>query len=147
MTPLDLSTKPPRSCHVEIEGIMFLARAIDKVRAELPGGNLGDYITLKPDIQTVSALFYRRFNVTASDFTIAVAGAGSDEEISVWLRSNAAPEIPAKWNAFLLRTRIADLPDDGRAALLRNNPLAQTLAADTLLIDALDAEDAAAFGA
>ncbi|MBV9971796.1 MAG: DUF5069 domain-containing protein, partial [Candidatus Eremiobacteraeota bacterium] len=43
MEPLDLSKRPPRSPKLELDGLTMLPRTIDKIRATLPGGNLGPY--------------------------------------------------------------------------------------------------------
>jgi hypothetical protein len=43
VTPLDLRTRPPRGPRETILGFYFLPRTIDKLRAELPGGNLGAF--------------------------------------------------------------------------------------------------------
>ncbi len=43
MDALDLTTHPPRSPNLRLGGLLMLARTIDKLRASLPGGNLGVY--------------------------------------------------------------------------------------------------------
>jgi len=43
MEPLNLETAAPRSPYVQLGGLYMLARTVDKVRATLPGGNLGLY--------------------------------------------------------------------------------------------------------
>ncbi|MBV8689631.1 MAG: DUF5069 domain-containing protein, partial [Candidatus Eremiobacteraeota bacterium] len=43
MEPLDLSKAPPRSPKLQLDGLVMLPRTIDKLRASLPGGNLGPY--------------------------------------------------------------------------------------------------------
>jgi mannose-6-phosphate isomerase-like protein (cupin superfamily) len=46
MEPLDLSVRPPRSPYAQMHGIYMVPRTIDKIRAQLPGGNLGPrYLT------------------------------------------------------------------------------------------------------
>jgi hypothetical protein len=45
MEPLDLTISPPRSPRVQLDGLYMLARSIDKIRAQLPGGKPGVYIT------------------------------------------------------------------------------------------------------
>jgi hypothetical protein len=41
MTPLNLTVHPPRVPRAELDGLIFLPRTIDKVRATLPGGDIG----------------------------------------------------------------------------------------------------------
>jgi len=43
MEPLDLRDAPPRKARAEAGGIVFLPRSIDKVRATLDGGEIGEY--------------------------------------------------------------------------------------------------------
>lgn len=60
MGPLDLTKQPPRSAREELDGIAYLPRAIDKIRAEFPGGNLGQYVVLGNDGATVTGRFTAR---------------------------------------------------------------------------------------
>ena len=43
MEALDLRTAAPRGPRVQVAGIVFTARVIDKLRASLPGGELNGY--------------------------------------------------------------------------------------------------------
>jgi len=59
MGPLDLTKQPPRSAREELDGIAYLPRAIDKIRAEFPGGNLGKYVVMGANGATITDRFYR----------------------------------------------------------------------------------------
>jgi len=71
---------PAASVQGSIGRIAFLPRAIDKVRATLPGGAPGVYITThdRPEIATMSGLFYRTLRITSNEFTAAVASADDE---------------------------------------------------------------------
>jgi hypothetical protein len=64
MRPLDLTTqRPRRATDTFAGGIVFLARTIDKVRAQLPGGVLGPYLVTSEEFQTMSAALFRRLDI------------------------------------------------------------------------------------
>jgi hypothetical protein len=145
MTPLDLTQQPPRSCRDPLGDVLYLARAIDKVRAELPGGSAGDYMILHPEIATMSKLFYKRLGITHDDFVAAVASAATDDDVVAWLRSHTEPEKIASWNAQVPTMRIIDIPEPIRTQVRNNHPGAAHLPDETAIIDMFDADDAAAF--
>jgi len=144
MEPLDLTTRPPRATRDELDGIMFLPRAIDKVRSSLPGGKSGTYLSLMGSVPTLSSLFYRCMGITHEAFTDAVAAAPDEAAIVAWLR----PQIPQggveKLKSRLLGTTLGDL-GQARAAVNALYPAAATTSDQTLLIDLIDADDAALF--
>ena len=145
MTPLDLTQRPPRSGRAELDGIAYLPRAIDKTRAELPGGNLGRYIILRSDIVTVSGLFYRRMGITHDEFAAAVRDAQTEDEVAAWLRTRIDDEKLAKWHRQLLGMRVCDIPSPEREAVLDNHPIAKAMPDTTYLVDVFDADDAELF--
>jgi hypothetical protein len=95
MEPLDLRAAPPRSPRAEIDGIIFLPRTIDKARASLPGGHLGEYT-----IEGLSAMQLQTFGITAEQLIDAVRTAESDGEVAAWVQTRCAPEQIEEWNAF-----------------------------------------------
>ena len=145
MTPLDLSQGPPRSCRAELDGIAYLPRAIDKTRAELPGGNLGPYLILMDGIVTMSGLFYRRMGITHDEFAAAVREAATDDDIAAWLRPRIDDEKIAKWHKQLLAIRVCDIPSPAKEVVLDNHPIAKTMPDETYLVDVFDADDAELF--
>jgi len=142
MTPLDLTQRPPRSCRVELDGIPYLARAIDKTRAELPGGNLGSYLILHPSVTSVSALFYRRMGVTHEEFAAAVRDAATEDDVAAWLRPRIDDVKLEKWRHQLLDLRMSDIPSPAREVVVANHPVARTMPDTTFLVDVFDADDA-----
>ena len=147
MTPLDLSTRPPRAVREQLAGIAYLPRAIDKVRAELPGGNLGPYIILAEGVRTLSGGMYGLFGFTHEEFVDAVVTAQDDDAVGRWVRARAADEAIAKWNAGVLTRRIGDVTGGTRERMLAGHPGAADMAPETLLVDMFDADDAAVYSA
>jgi hypothetical protein len=145
MTPLDLTLGPPRPCRAELDGIIFLPRAIDKVRAELPGGNLGLYLNLSPAIPTLSSLFYRRMGVTHEEFSAAVAEAADETAVVAWLRARIDDRSVEKFTQQLLGLKLGGIPEDARRTVHAIYRGAAGAPDDTLLVDMIDADDAAIF--
>jgi len=83
MQPLDLTKNPPRSPRVELGGIVMMARTVDKLRASLPGGNLGEY-----KLSGFSAEILERLGVSEEALRDVVAKATSEDEIAAWLAAN-----------------------------------------------------------
>ena len=73
MRPLDLSTKAPRSPRVELDGLPVLARTIDRARASLPGGNLGQYDPVGSG--GLSKRMFDELGINPNDFVEVVAAA------------------------------------------------------------------------
>jgi len=145
MHSLDLTQRAPRSCREELGGIAFLPRAIDKVRASLPGGVLGVYINLDDKIPTMSGLFYRRMGVTHEEFKAEVATAADDAEVLAWLRARIDDEQIVKWHRLLFAVCLADVRAEDRSRVIAYYPPAADLPPETLMIDIIDRDDAEMF--
>ncbi len=145
MTPLDLTQGPPRSFRAELDGIAYLPRAIDKTRAELPGGNLGAYLILSDEVVTMSAMFYRKMGVTHEEFAAAVASADSEDDVAAWLRARIEPAQVDGWHARLFGIRLADIPAPTRERVLERHPVGKTMPDSALLVDVIDGDDAEMF--
>lgn len=111
MRPLDLRSRPPRGPREMLDGLMMLPRTIDKVRATLPGGNLGPY-HIGPGISTI---MLGTLGVSVEDFTQAVARAETDRDVADWLRAHADAAQYDRINAIMSGLRGADIPPDHRA--------------------------------
>jgi predicted mannosyl-3-phosphoglycerate phosphatase (HAD superfamily) len=96
MDSLNLSTAPPRAARAEAGGIIFLPRTIDKARAMLPGGDIGEYT-----IPGLSEMMLERFGIALDDFVAAVAKASSDEEVGTFVRAASSDEKIAEWNGWI----------------------------------------------
>ncbi len=69
MTPLDLTQRHPRLPREKMLGFYFLPRTVDKLRAELPGGNMGRYLNHGTGF---SAFVVRRLGLDMNEFRDAV---------------------------------------------------------------------------
>ena len=108
MEPLDLTAAPPRSPRVQIGGLCMLARSIDKVRAQLPGGTPGVYVTERG----LTKVLLQMLGVTHDQFREAVASAGSDDDVVQWLREHADVKRFPEINERLARWTLADNPPE-----------------------------------
>jgi hypothetical protein len=144
MTPLDLRTAPPRSAREKLLGFYFLPRTIDKLRAELPGGDLGAYLNHDTGF---SAFLVRRLGLDMDDFRAAVAAAASESDLTVWLAARidcaGAPTLNAKFESFVIERMT---PDD-QMLVRERHPVLAVRSDLSRILDILDADDAHAFGA
>ncbi len=145
MTPLDLSAHRPRPVRAQLAGIAYLPRAIDKVRAELPGGNLGPYVVLAEGVRTLSAGMYHVLGLAHEEFVATVAGAEDENAVAEWVLARVDDEAVAKWNAGVLTRRISDITGATRERMLAGHPGAAGMAPDALLVDMFDADDDAVY--
>ncbi len=86
-------TKPgsyPRSGRETLGGVVYLARAIDKMRADLEG-KAGEYIAACPQSRKV----YDLFGVTPEQFREAVQKSAGDEGVLRWLQEHGTAQ-PSK---------------------------------------------------
>jgi hypothetical protein len=110
MTPLDLRTQRPRGVRETLLGYYFLARTIDKLRAELPGGDLGPFLNHDTGF---SAYLVRRLGLDMHAFREAVAAAANEDGVVAWLRAQGldeagAPAMNAKFETFVLSRMSAE---------------------------------------
>lgn len=134
MQPLDLTRGRPRSPSSELGGILFFARTIDKARASLPGGNLGDY-GIAPGI---SDAFLKHFGVELAAFTQAVQDAHTEADVAAWFRPYADGAKIAAWNEATL-ARVVN--DDNRDRMVKRYPVAGRRPELVRVVDILEADD------
>jgi hypothetical protein len=138
MEAIDLATQPPRSPNLRLGGLLMLARTIDKLRASLPGGNLGVYY-----IRGFSATLLSELGIDEAALRDAVARAHSDDEIVGWVREHSDPARYDEINALLRSRRIADRIDDPE--FVARYPIVATLPREMPLLDMLDRDDRSMF--
>lgn len=143
MEPLDLTRKPPRSPRETLLDCVFLPRTIDKVRADLPGGNLGAYILVGP--RSISAYVLHKLKIDVDALRDVVARAQSEDEVTAWLRERVDPTVVAEVNEKLRASRLDRLSPDDRSFVEERHPIMRTRTDLATTFDLLDADDAATF--
>ncbi|MGA9944958.1 MAG: DUF5069 domain-containing protein [Candidatus Cybelea sp.] len=140
MNALDLTQRPPRSPRELLPGLNLLmaARTVDKIRATLPGGNIGDY-----QITGFSSSLLNALGIAEAVLRKAIAGAPSDAEVATWIREHTNPERYAEINAKLEGRTVGERLNDPE--FLRRYPSARNLPPETSRLDHLIADDAEAF--
>ena len=142
MTPLDLRKQPPRGPRETLLGFYLLPRTVDKLRAELPGGNPGAYLNHDTGF---SAYVVRRLGLDMNEFRQAVAEAADDAAIAQWLATRvdaaAAPALNAKLDTFVAE-RMS--PDD-QVLVRQRHPVMQVRPDLSKILDILEADDEDAF--
>jgi hypothetical protein len=139
MEPLDLRTNPPRSCYAELDGLMLMPRTIDKLRAQLPGGDPGPYF-INGRIKGISGYLLERLGIGESDLLDAIARAANEGEVAAWLRERTDPSQYPAINATLKRIKPKHAEDEAYfrseyEATLRQHPDLK------FVVDIVDADD------
>jgi Domain of unknown function (DUF5069) len=145
MEPLDLTVHPPRSCSEELDGLIFMPRTIDKIRATLDGGKKGEYI-INAQVTGISGFLLERLGLTEDELREAVRDAANDEALAAWLRTRVDTSLYPKLNAMLPRITIEHASDP---EFVRNF-YKETLAENpdlTTLFDIIEADDRRMFPA
>jgi hypothetical protein len=74
-------------------GFYMLPRTVDKLRAELPGGDIGDYLN---HAEGLSAYLVRRLGLDMDEFRNAVAAAADEAAVESWIAQRVdAASAPA----------------------------------------------------
>ena len=97
MNAPDLQTSFPRRGRTMLGGYAFLARVIDKVRAEHAGTN-GDYVGYCP----ISMAFLDAAGVSKADFDALITKGASDDEIVKYFDERVSPDRKAAANERIL---------------------------------------------
>ncbi len=137
MESLDLTKAPPRSPWIQLCGIYNMPRTIDKLRALLPGGNVGEY-----SINGFSRRMLDAMGVSEETLRDVVAKARDESDVERWLVEHVDLEKYAEANtALAART----LGDSDREWFAGRYPVSAQMPASATLFDVLDADDRAAF--
>ena len=134
MEPLNLTTHRPRSPWLQLDGLYFMPRTIDKLRASLPGGDMGQY-----KIYGFSSRLLHGLGIDEDALREAVAAANTDDDVAQWLREHTDTSKYPELNERLSTRRIMDLDD--REDYYNRYPFARDLPPETLLMDALEKDD------
>ncbi|HEY0384026.1 MAG TPA: DUF5069 domain-containing protein [Candidatus Elarobacter sp.] len=142
MQPLDLTRRPPRGPREILAGIAFMPRTIDKLRAEMPGGNMGRYLN-RPD--GMSAVMCKRIGVDMDELRAVVASAADEDEVAAWLRERVSPELAAETTAKLPTFSMDRLPPEFQERVRENHPVLAQRPELLTFFEIFEADDAAAF--
>jgi hypothetical protein len=137
MTPLDLRTAPPRPPRAAAGGVTFLSRSIDKARATLPGGDLGDYT-----LEGLTEMMLDRIGATIPEFCAVVARARGDADVVAFVRERATPATIEAWNAYIAQRQSRN---GNRAEALVAHPWLHARPDLTLSLDVLEEDDRQSF--
>ena len=140
MDALDLTTRPPRSPRAKLGDLdlLMIARTVDKLRATLPGGNLGEY-----RIAGFSSRLLDALGIPEDALRQAIANADSDADVADWIRRRTDASRFSEIGEALERPTVGQRSED--PAYLERYPIARSLPPDMSHLDVLVADDAAAF--
>ena len=142
MEPLDLTTRPPRGPRETLAGLAFMPRTIDKLRAEMPGGNMGKYFN-RPD--GMSAVLCKRAGLDMEELRAVVASAQNEDDVAAWLRERVDPELAAETSAKLATLRMDRLPPEFQERVRQNHPVLAQRPELVFFFDIFEADDAATY--
>ena len=144
MTPLDLTKHRPHGVRETLLGYYFLARTIDKLRAELPGGNMGPFLNHDTGF---SAYLVRRLGLNMDEFREVVAKAPDEEAVVAWLAERVDPAgadaLNAKFETFVYDR----MSEEDKALVRQRHPVMKKRPELIKLIDIIDADDEELFAA
>ena len=144
MEPLDLTARPPRSPREKLAGCVFMARTVDKLRAELPGGNPGDYIVAGS--RSISSYVLHKLRIGIDELRDVVSRARDEAEVEAWLRERLDPAVVEEVNGKVAAMRVDALNEDDKAFVLDRHPLMRGKPLGATF-EFLEADDAAHFAA
>jgi hypothetical protein len=142
MEPLDLTMRAPRGPRETLAGLAFLPRTVDKLRAELPGGNMGPYLN-RPD--GMSAVMCKRTGLDMDELRAVVAAAPDEHAVAVWVRERVSPELAAETSAKLASLTMDRLPLEFQERVRKNHPVLAKRPDLNAFFDIFEADDAEAY--
>lgn len=116
----------------------MLARTIDKLRAELPEGDLGQY-----QLEGFSTRMLESLGITPDALRAVIAEAADDDSIVAWVHAHSDAATYDAINEGLTHLRIADRID--REGFVDRYPVAKELPPETTLLELLEYDDCAMF--
>lgn len=138
MTPLDLRHRPPRHARETMLGFYLLARTVDKLRAELPGGALGPYLNHDTGF---SAYVVKRLGLDMHAFREAVAAAPDERDVVEWLRARIDLESARALNTKLESFTVERMTPSDQVLVRERHPVMAVRPELSKILDILDADD------
>lgn len=112
MQPLDLRVHPPRGPRQTLGGLYMLARTLDKLRAALPGGDLGEYHVFFG----LSKHLADQLGIDLQQLAHLVRDAQTEGDVVDWVREHSDPSKYGEINHELEeRTQTRHIPSEHRA--------------------------------
>lgn len=139
MKPLDLTLRPPRSPYAELDGLVFMPRTIDKLRALLPGGNPGEYFIDGP-IRGLSRFLFQQLRIDDRELLPIIAMAPTEEEVAAWIRAHTDVSRYAEINAIFRRIKPKHTDDPAVFAEIYAETIANHPGLETVL-EIIEADD------
>jgi Domain of unknown function (DUF5069) len=136
MQPLDFSVRAPRSPREKVGGLYMLGRTIDKLRATLPGGNLGPYHVFFG----LSKALAHALGIDLHELAGVVERAASEDEVVAWVREHSDPSKYEEINRTLEGRTQDDIRAEHRAVFESKYDFGMR-AAHHNLFDLVDADD------
>lgn len=135
MKPLNLAAHAPRKPSERLAGVIFLARTVDKVRASLPGGDIGAY---KVDGFSTRTLGY--LGITPDELRDVVAKAGSEDDVAQFILERTTQEQRDHANAENLSRTVGQYTVELEGFFDRY-PIARELPPETTILEMLERDD------
>jgi len=142
MQPLDLRFRPPRGPRETMDGLCFLPRTIDKLRAELPGGHIGPYLN---EARGVSEYMCRRVGLSMDALRAIVAEAADEDDLAARLRGRLDPAVVEETNRKLESLTIERLSPDDQAIVRSHHPVLEVRPELVRFFDIFEADDRATY--
>jgi hypothetical protein len=117
----------------------MLERTIDKLRASLPGGQLGVY-----HIKGFSQTLLDELGINEDELRDVVARSATDEDVLAWVETHSDPSDYERINRELTKTTIGDRLD--RPAFVEKYPIIKTLPPEMPLLEMVEIDDRDMFG-
>jgi hypothetical protein len=121
-----------------ILGFYFLPRTIDKLRAELPGGAMGQFVNHDAGF---SAYVVRRIGLHMNEFRDAVAAAPDEDAVIAWLTERIDPSVAPVLNAKLETFVIERMSPEDQALVRERHPVLEQRPELSKLLDIIDTDD------
>ncbi|MBV9079523.1 MAG: DUF5069 domain-containing protein [Elusimicrobia bacterium] len=139
MQPLDLRFRPPRGPRETLLGLYFLPRTIDKLRAEMPGGDIGPYLN---EPRGISAFLCRRIGIDMEELRAVVLAANDEDEVAAWLQQRIDPKKVEETNRKLESLTIERLSPEDQELVRHHHPVLAKRPDLVTFLDIFEADDA-----
>jgi hypothetical protein len=116
-----------------------MARTVDKLRAEQPGGKIGVFLN-RPD--GLSVVLCKRAGIDMDELRAVVASAANEAEIAAWIEAKVPAEKHDAINAKLESMSIERLPPEFQAVVRHVHPVMAKRPELSTFFDIFEADDA-----